>query len=271
VAAPAFVAAGAPVYGSSSAWPSSLTIGTADVPSGVIAGDRLILFVQVQYGQRTFPTVDDTLGSFGGVSTWTAIGTASFSAGGGSATQYWQLWAYTIRYDATLFPLTLTPQGTTSGTAYTPISGAPVYRAQLCAWRPSAAYGSRATGTAFNNATLIPNGSYSSNLSLTNTDGLLVAAATLPGTVGTTGPDATIGTLSSANGFTERFHQTPITNRGGSLKIADQTPGATGSYGGPLWTKPGAFPTNPSGAAMLIAFNDPDPSMNEWGVDQVRW
>lgn len=269
MAAPTFIGAGNPVYGSATGWPASLTIGTADVPSGVVAGDRLVLFVSVYYGQRTFPTpVDDTLGSFGGVSTWTSIGNASFTDGGVSANQFWQLWAYTIRYDSTLFPFTLTPQGATSGTAYTPILGG-VYRAQLCAWRPSAAYGSRSTGTAFNNATRIPNASYSA--SLTNADGLLVAAATLPGTSGASGPDATIGTLNTANGFTERFHQTPITNRGGSLKIADRTPGAAGSYNGPVWTKPGTSPNNPSGVAMLIAFNDPDPSVNEWGVDQVRW
>ena len=269
MAAPTFVAAGAPVYGSATRWPSSLTVTSSDAPVGVAAGDRLVLFVSVYYSQRTFPTpVDDTLGGFDGVSSWTAITPAQFSASGGTSNGFWQLWASTVRYSASLFPFTLTPLGTASGVAYTPIRTGGVYRAQLCAWRPSGAYGSRGTGTAFNNADFLPNNAYST--SLTDADGILVAAAALPDAAF----DSTIGSLTTANGFTERFHQTPITDRGGSLKIADRTPGATGSYSGPVWAKPGQFPENPSGIAMVIAFNAPDPVVagpGEWGVDQVRW
>lgn len=263
MAAPAFVAAGNAVYGSSSAWPSSLTIGTADVPSGVIAGDRLVLTIAVEYGQRLFPTpADDTLGSFSGLSTWTSIGTANFSAGGTVSTSRTQLWAYTIRYDAALFPLTVTPIGTTSGTTYTPILSRGYYRPQLFAWRPSNAYASRGLGTSFNNATLLPSTSYGSQ-TLTNSDGIVVAIAHL-------GNGGTIGSLSTSNGFTQRATQAAITDRGGSLVVADYAPGSTGSYNGPVWTKPTPY----NGAAILMSFNDPDPAVagsNEWGVGQVRW
>jgi hypothetical protein len=262
VAAPTFIGGGNPVYGSSTGWPASLTIAASDAPTGAASGDRLVLCISVRYGQRTFPLpVDDTLASFDGLSTWTSIGRAQSSVSGSASTSYTQLWSYTIRNSSTLYPFTITPIGTTSGTTYTPILSTGYYRAQLFAWRPSRGYSSRGLGSSNNTQTLLPNTTYGSQ-SLSDPDGIIVAVAALD--------SDSVGSLSTANGFTERFTQPEITNRGGSLVVADYGPGSTGTYPGPIWTKP----SGPRGAAVLMSFNPLDPPLDgvgEWGVDQVRW
>jgi hypothetical protein len=260
--APTFVGAGNAVYGSADSWPSSLLIGSGDVPSGIVNGDRLILFVSVYYQQDLFPSVDDSLGSFDGLSTWTTIPKAQFLVTGTSSNLFWQLWAYTVRYSEDLFPLTISPLGTTSGTAYTPSQRAPNdnYRAQLYAWSPSHAAGDSGTGSASALGATLP--SAGASATLTNADGILVAAAAMPYA-------GAINAFSTARSFTEQYHQTAITNRGGSLKVADYAPGSAATYTGPQWSKQTG--TNLSGVAVTIAFNDLDPALDQWGMNVVRW
>ena len=98
---------------------------------------------------------------------------------------------------------------------------------------------------------------------MVSADAVTIAAAALPA-------GGTIGALSTANGFTERFHQSPITSpdRGGSLKVADN-PGGTAF---PRWSKGNVFPDNPSGAGVLFVLDAFDPATaSEWGVDRIAW
>lgn len=263
MAVPTWVGAGTVIYDSALSWPQNLTVGASNLPAGIANGDSLLLLVTVSYGQRTFPTpVDDTLGSFAGLSAWTPIGTSQFSASGGASTGFWQLWAYVMQYDPSAFPFAVTPIGTTSGTQYTPILSGGNYRAQMFAWNPPLLYGTRSDGTASNNATVIP--SLNRNVSLTDSQGIVIAAAALPSSE--TGTGGTIGSLSAANGFTEQHHESPILNHGGSLKVADYVPGTTGTISGPQWTKP----TGPSGVSMLITLVTTTGG-KDWGMNVVRW
>lgn len=261
MAAPTFVGAGSAAYGSSDSWPSSLLIGSGNVPAGVTTVDRLILFISVYYAQDRFPVVDDTLGSFGGLDGWTAIPKAQYQVTGTGSNVFWQLWAYTIRYVDATFPLTIVPTGATSGTAYVPSQRSldDNYRAQLFAWTPSHVADDFADGNATTGGGILPASAFA--VTLTNTDGLVIAAGAMP-------KAGALGTFSNARSFTERYHQTAIAARGGSLKVADYAPGSTGTYTTPQWNKDSG--TGLGGASLLIALNDPD-SFDQWGMNVVRW
>ena len=252
------------VYGSSSSWPSSLTFGTSDTPAGVVAGDRLVMFVTVRYGQRTFPLpADTTLGSFGGFTGWDFIATAQFSAFGLQGPGFTQIWAYTKRYVSGDLPLTATPLDP-SGTAYTPIvASSSVYRLTLAAWRPSYGFSGltadRGLGTAFNNATIIPEsgiGTVIGSPAGVFVEGFFLSNNDLGAQTGT--------------GFTTQYTQASITGRGGSFTIADKTFSSTTSSSGTSYTKP----RGPDGAVILIALDQLDPSLSPaggWSVGQIKY
>lgn len=263
MAAPTYVGAGNAVYSGSAAWPSSLTINSSDLPSGTQANDAVVLFVTAFYSQRTFPTpVDDTLASFSGLTGWSVVPRGSFSSTFAAANLYYQVYAYVWRRASIAFPVTITPIGATSGTAYTPINGGN-YRAQLLAWRPSRLLGNTNSGTANNASSTIP--SSSSTVSVVSAEAVTIAAAALPA-------GGTIGALSTANGFTERFHQPDITSpaRGGSLRVADRS--GSGGQTSPQWSKGNVFPDNPSGASVLFVLDAFDPATaSDWGVGRIAW
>lgn len=262
MALPEWVGVGSVIYDSTLRWPDHLEITDAALPSGISTGDSLVLFVSVSYSQQTFPTLDDKLDSFSGVDAWNAIAPAQFSTSGGVTNGFWQLWAYVMQYDASAFPFALTPIGQTSGTQYTPVRTGGNYRAQMAAWTPPLLVGNSARGTAFNNATRIPNGSVS--VTLTNDEGILIAAAALPSA--DTGTGGEIGAFFLDQNFTERHHEPPIVDHGGSLKIADYAPGVTGSRTSPQWVKP----TGPSGISLMFSLV-PDTGGENWGMNVVRW
>jgi hypothetical protein len=257
---PTFIGAST-VYGSSSSWPSSLTFGTSDTPAGVVAGDRLVMFVTVRYGQRTFPLpVDKTLASFGGFTGWDYIATAQFSASGGVSSSFTQVWVYTKRFVSGDLPLTATPLDGSS-TAYTPILTGGVYRLTLAAWRPSYAWSgltaARSLGTAFNNATTLPSGAMSGVTGVSA--GVFVQGFFLS--------DSDLG-AKSGGAFTTRYTQASIANRGGSFTIADETFSSTTTSSGTSYTKP----TGPDGAVILIALDQLDPALGTgWSVGQIKY
>lgn len=260
---PEWVGAGPVIYDSALTWPASLEITAASLPAGISTGDSLVLFVSASYGQKTFPLpIDDKLGSFGGVSAWIPIDPAQFTSVGGTSTGYWQLWAYVMQYDESAFPFALTPLKASDGTPYIPVRTGGNYRAQMAAWTPPLLYGDRDSGTAFNNATRIPNGTTSVNL--TDEFGVVIAAAALPSS--DTGLGGEIGAFFLANNFTEQHHEPPIQDHGGSLKIADYVPGGYGSVAGPQWVKP----TGPSGIGLVFSLVH-DTGGEDWGMNVVRW
>lgn len=261
MAAPTFVGAGTAAYGSSDSWPSSLLIGSGNVPSGVTNNDRLILFVSVYYQQDLFPAVDDTLGSFGGLDGWTAIPKAQLQVTGTGSNTFWQLWAYTIRYVDATFPLTIVPTGFTSGVAYVPSQRAlnDNYRAQLFAWAPSHVSGDTADSNASTGGGILP--ASAPSVTVNDNDGLVVAAGALPAI-------GAIGAFSTARSFTEQYHQAAITGRGGSLKVADYAPGLSGTYTSPQWNKDTG--AGRGGVSLLIALNEIE-SFDQWGMNTVRW
>jgi len=260
---PEWVGAGSVIYDSALRWPARLEITSASLPAGISTGDSLVLFVSVSYSQKTFPLpIDDKLGSFGGVSAWNAIAPAQFTSVGGVSTGFWQLWAYFMQYDESAFPFALTPLKESDGTPYDPVRAGGNYRAQMAAWNRPLLYDDRDSGTAFNNATRIPNGGTSVNL--TDEFGIVIAAAALPSS--DTGTGGEIGAFFLDNDFTEQFHEPPILDHGGSLKIADYAPGAATTVNGPQWVKP----TGPSGIGLLFSLVR-DTGGEDWGMNVVRW
>lgn len=250
-----FVGGGSAAYGPTP-WTTLLQVTTSNLPTGIQTNDRVLLLISAYHVQDRSP-LDDTLGSFNGLSDFSYLGRANFTATSPGNFQRWQLYAYTALHTASIYPLSIVPIGATSGTTYTPLLSGN-FRAQVFAWTPARDAGGTDTSGHPNADTQIPD--ENNVVAISESEGIAVAAAAMPA-------GGTIGALDVANGFTERYVQAPIATYGGSLVIADRTPGVTGSVITPRWVKP----TGNSGVAMLIAFNGLSVAADEWGVNVIRW
>lgn len=255
---PAFVGAST-VYSASNPWPSTLTVNTSDLPSGSAVGDRIVLFVTDFYTQGLRPTVEPTLGQFGGLTGWDTVDRTGYQTSGFSINTYTEIWTYTTRRTSTTFPLTIEPQ-TSSGTPIVPnvSSGERFYRVTVAAWSPSSAFrsGASASDGQSNGATVSPDNSIAVN---GVGSGTYVQANFVQ--------FADMGTVSAANGYTVRYTQPAVTGRGGSLTISDKSFGSSGASSYIVFNKP----IGSNAGAVNFPLDVPDPSLNGWSVGRIKY
>lgn len=237
---PEFKAAGAPIYDAVTAFPSSLTVDTTDLPAGIRTGDFLMVcaIAGVDSMATGFVSTDLTDAGF------QAAGVRN--AGGFS---HW-LFVWLGIYDPADFPVTV-------ASTSTPTSGA--WRIETAIWRPT---GTVQTLSGQYWKTAGPDGL--GQLPADGTSG--AAASSAEGLVVQLAMDATdnMGAVVNAEGMTERHRQTAITNRVGGFVIADVLQG----------TRSAVFATYASGELTVqftVTASDTPAGITGWFVGTIAY
>jgi hypothetical protein len=247
VATPSFVGAGTPIHDGGSTWPTSLTITTSDLPSGISNGQKLLVVFTFSRHTTNALSVD--------YSDLTDAGYVLSASAAGGVSPRSQLFIYSGEYDPADFPVTIT-------------SVADVNDLYVGDWRiDTIAYTQSdditVTDTESNsNVAFIPTLDPTAGISTT-------ALSTVVQIVHVAKQD--VGSVLYANSMTERFRSSALTARGGGVLVLDRDEipeSTTVDYAQVGVTNP------PSGwlsnAATTVQMQLIATATSGWGVGTVR-
>lgn len=253
---------GSKIIRPSTAWASSYTITTADLPAGTKVGDRVILWL---LGRGSGTGADHPRGVWGLPAVWRdwLAGTSKPSLLNSGYMSKLTTWVnvYSSRYLPDTFPVTISPTKADE----TPAPTGTFWRGIITVYRPSKEPDALGQISAFNADDTMPGSPPSaSNAPQRYADGLCIG-------VGIFG-NASGYYLSTPNGYTDRSSSEAIAN--GIIHVDCPSSNGSNVYLLPTLSTVDGFGTGVGGVMLFVslatAADVPDYA-DEWGVNVIRW
>ena len=245
---PSFVGAGTPIHDGGSTWPTSLTITTSDLPTGISSGHRLLIVFSFSRHTTNAVIVD--------YSDLTDAGYVLTAAAFSGSSPRSQLVVYSGEYDAADFPMTVTSTADASD----------LYPGD---WRIDTIAYTQSSEITVTDDEGNANDPYVPTLN--PTAGVLTTAlSTVVQVVHVAKQD--VGSILYANGMTERFRSAALTSRGGGVITLDRAdvPASTNvDYAQVGVTNPPSGWT--SNAATTVQLQMVGTVVSGWGVNTINW
>lgn len=248
MATPSFVGAGTPIHDGGSTWPTSLTITTSDLPSGISNGQKLLVVFTFSRHTTNALSVD--------YSDLTDAGYVLSASAAGGLSPRSQLFIYSGEYEPADFPVTIT-------------SVADANDLYVGDWR-------------------IDTIAYTQSAEITVTDSEnSVNVASIPTVDPTAGvprkagskvvqvvhaAKENVGSILYANEMTEQFRSSALTGRGGGVLVLDRTDTDTTveNFAQVAITNPPAGWLSNAATAVQLQLDGTVLTVGGWGVGTVR-